>query len=112
VRLVYERQRLAGVDVFTDGEQRRDSYASFVGGRLDNCRLIPLVDLLPLVEDPRKFEEELRALDVPATKVRHPAVLGPLGRSKPLAGHELAFVKRITDRPVKVALPGPYLLAR
>lgn len=28
-------QRRAGVDVFTDGEQRRDDHASFVGARLD-----------------------------------------------------------------------------
>ena len=91
-------QLRAGVDVVTDGEQRRDSYASFVGGRLDNCQLIPLTDLLPLVDDPEKFARELRALDVPAAEVRHPAVFGPLGRSRPLAGHELAFV-RDADRP-------------
>ncbi len=112
VRLVVEAQLRAGCDVVTDGEQRRDSYASFVGGRLDNCQLIPLTDLLPLVDDPEKFAEELRALDVPAGDVRHPAVFGPLGRSKPLAVHELSFVRTLTDRAVKVALPGPYLLTR
>ena len=47
-RLAVEAQLRAGVDVVTDGEQRRDNYASFVGGRLDNCQLIPLTDLLPL----------------------------------------------------------------
>ena len=52
VRLAVEAQLRAGVDVVTDGEQRRDSYASFVGGLLDNCQLIPLTDLLPLVDDP------------------------------------------------------------
>jgi 5-methyltetrahydropteroyltriglutamate--homocysteine methyltransferase len=109
---VIRAQLEAGVDVVTDGEQRRDSYASFVGGRLDNCQLIPLTDLLPLVDDPLKFEAEMRSLDVPASEVRHPAVRGPLGRSRPLAVHELRFVQSITDRPVKVALPGPYLLTR
>jgi 5-methyltetrahydropteroyltriglutamate--homocysteine methyltransferase len=112
VRLVVEAQLRAGVDVVTDGEQRRDSYASFVAGILDNCQLIPLTDLLPLVDDPEEFERELRALDVPAGEVRHPAVFGPLGRSKPLAVHELTFVKTLTQKPVKIALPGPYLLAR
>ncbi len=112
VRLVVESQLRAGVDVVTDGEQRRDSYASFVAGILDNCQLIPLTDLLPLVDDPEEFERELRALDVPAGEVRHPAVFGPLGRSKPLAVHELEFVKTLTQKPVKIALPGPYLLAR
>jgi 5-methyltetrahydropteroyltriglutamate--homocysteine methyltransferase len=98
--------------VVTDGEQRRDNYASFVGGLLDNCQLVPLVDLLPLVDDPAEFEEEMRALDVPAAEVRHPAVWGPLGRSRSLAVHEYEFARTLTDRPVKVALPGPYLLTR
>jgi 5-methyltetrahydropteroyltriglutamate--homocysteine methyltransferase len=112
VRLAVEAQLRTGVDVVTDGEQRRDSYASFVGGRLDNCQLIPLTDLLPLVDDPAAFEQELRALDVPAAEVRHPAVFGPLGRSRPLAVHELEFLATLTDKPAKVALPGPYLLTR
>jgi len=112
VRLCLGEQLRAGVDALTDGEQRRDSYASFVGGRLDNCQLIPLTDLLPLVDDPEHFREELRALDVPAADVRHPAVFGPLGRSRPIAAHEAVFLRTLTDRPVKIALPGPYLLAR
>jgi len=112
VRLAVDAQLRAGVNVVTDGEQRRDNYASFVGGRLDNCQLIPLTDLLPLVDDPEKLEKEMRSLDVPASEVRHPALFGPLGRSRPLAGHEHAFARTLTDRPVKVALPGPYLLTR
>ena len=64
--------------------------------RLDNCQLIPVTDLLPYVDDPDKFAEELRALDVPAEQVRHPAVFGRLGRSRPLAVHELEFVRGVT----------------
>jgi 5-methyltetrahydropteroyltriglutamate--homocysteine methyltransferase len=112
VRLSVAAQERAGVDVVTDGEQRRDSYASFVGGILDNCQLIPVTDLLPYVEDPAEFERELRALDVPAETVRHPAVFGPLGRSRALAVDEFRFVSSLSKRPVKVALPGPYLLTR
>jgi 5-methyltetrahydropteroyltriglutamate--homocysteine methyltransferase len=112
VRLAVAAQLRAGVDVVTDGEQRRDNYASFVGARLDNCQLVPIVDLLPYVEDPEAFQRELDALDVPADNVRHPAVFGPLGRSRPLAAHELDLVRTLSDRPVKVALPGPYLLTR
>src|SRR2546429_392761 len=111
-RLAVQAQLRAGVDVVTDGEQRRDNYASFVGGRLDNCQLIPLTDLLPLVDDPATFEAEMRSLDVPASQVRHPALFGRLGRSRPLAVHELDTVRALTDTPVKIALPGPYLLTR
>jgi 5-methyltetrahydropteroyltriglutamate--homocysteine methyltransferase len=112
VRLALRAQERAGVDVATDGEQRRDSYASFVGARLDNCQLVPLTDLLSYVDDPAHFAGELAKLDVPADKVRHPAVLGKLSRSRPLAVHELEFARGETALPVKVALPGPYLLTR
>ncbi|MGH9076839.1 MAG: 5-methyltetrahydropteroyltriglutamate--homocysteine methyltransferase [Acidimicrobiales bacterium] len=112
VRLAVGAQLRAGADVLTDGEQRRDSYASFVGGLLENCQLIPVVDLLPYVDDPDEFSRELAALDVPAEQVRHPAVFGPLGRGRPLAVHEARFVQGLSDQPVKVCLPGPYLLTR
>ncbi|HWK95145.1 MAG TPA: 5-methyltetrahydropteroyltriglutamate--homocysteine methyltransferase [Pseudolabrys sp.] len=112
VRLVAAAQDRAGVGVMTDGEQRRDSYASFVATRLDNCQLIPLTDLLPLVDHPEEFERELRALDVPAADVRHPAVFGRIGRSRSLAAHEFDFLRTLTAKPIKIALPGPYLLTR
>ncbi len=112
VRLAIASQQSSHVDVVTDGEQRRDSYASFVASRLDNCQLIPLIDLLPLVDDPEEFEQELRALDVPAADVRHPALFGRISRSRPLVAHEVDFARTVTELPIKVALPGPYLLTR
>jgi len=104
VRLALQGQLDGGADVVSDGEQRRDNYASFVGARLDNCQLVPITDLMAYVSDPAEFERELRALDVPAGKVRHPAVFGPLSRSRPLAVHELERLRPLTDRPIKVAL--------
>ena len=112
VKLCIEAQLRAGVDVLTDGEQRRDNYASFVGGLLDNCQLIPLSDLTAMVDDAEKFQRELRALDVPAGEVRHPVVYGKLGRSRSLAIHEIEYARTCSDIAVKVALPGPYLLTR
>lgn len=112
VRLAVAAQERAGVDLVVDGEMRRDNYSSFVAGRLQNTQLIPITDLLPYVDDPDEFARELSALDVPASEVRHPAVFGPLGRDKPLAAHEVAFVQSISDTPVKVCLPGPYLQTR
>ena len=112
VQLSIDAQIRAGVDVLTDGEQRRDNYASFVGRLLDNCQLIPLSDLTAMVDDAEKFRRELRALDVPAGEVRHPVVYGKLGRSRSLAVHEFKFARTYSERPAKVALPGPYLLTR
>lgn len=112
VRLIASAQQRAGASIYTDGEQRRDSYASFVATRLENCQLVPLTDLLPLMEDPSAFEAELRALDVPAGEVRHPGVFGRIRRARPIAVHELDFLRTLTSGPIKVALPGPYLLTR
>ena len=112
VRLIAAAQQRAGASIYTDGEQRRDSYASFVATRLENCQLVPLTDLLPLMPDPSAFEAELRALDVPAGEVRHPGVFGRIRRSRPIALHELDFLRTLTAGPIKVALPGPYLLTR
>lgn len=112
VRLAVGAQIRSGVDVVTDGEQRRDNSASFMSGWLDNCPLIPLPALRPLVDDPETFTSELHPLDVPAAEVRHPAIVGLLGRRQPLAAQEYAFVRTLTERPVKMTLPGPYLLTR
>ena len=112
VRLAVAAQERAGVDLVTDGEQRRDNYASFVGNRIGGCQLIPITDLLPLVADPEKFQQELQSLDVPADRVRHPAVTAPLVRKKDIACNELEFLHSISDHPAKIALPGPYLLSR
>ncbi|MBL8848329.1 MAG: hypothetical protein JNG89_01535 [Planctomycetaceae bacterium] len=109
---VIAAQERAGVHVVTDGEQRRDSYASFIGNHLENCQLVPIVDLLSYVDEPDRFREELKALDVPAESVRHPAVFGKLARRTPIVVPELQFAQSRTARPIKVALPGPYLLTR
>ena len=112
VRLALAAQERAGAHVVTDGEQRRDSYVGFVGSRLENCQLVPLTDLLPMVDEPEKLAAEFARLDVPAERVRHPAILGRIARTRPIARHELDFARGATRKPVKVALPGPYLLSR
>lgn len=112
VKLAVQAQESAGVNFVSDGECKRDNYASFVGHKLEGCQLIPLTDLLPLVDDPEKFQHEMQSLDVPAEKVRHPAVLGRLSRKSNIAVDELRYLSSISRSPLKVALPGPYLLTR
>lgn len=102
----------AGVDVVVDGEQRRDNFYSFVTEKLDGTRLMSLAEMLETVEDKASFEEMLSTLDVPASAIRNPTCVGRLSRREPLAVNELRFVKQLTDKPVKVPLPGPYLLTR
>jgi methionine synthase II (cobalamin-independent) len=102
----------AGVDVVVDGEHRRDNFYSFVAEKLDGTRLMSLAEMLDTVEDKAAFEEMLTTLDVPASSIRNPTCIGRLGRREPLAVDEARVVRQLTDRPIKIALPGPYLLTR
>jgi len=49
VREALAAQLDAGVDLVTDGEQRRDNFYSFVAARLDGVRLMTLAEMLDLV---------------------------------------------------------------
>ena len=109
---VLHLQEAAGVDMVTDGEQRRDNFYSFVAEKLAGVEIMTLAEMLDVVEDKGSFERVLQALDVPADSISSPTCVGRLDRERPLAVDELRFLKRHTDRPVKVTLPGPYLLTR
>jgi len=112
VRRCVETQVEAGVDIVVDGEMRRDNFYSFVTDKLEGTRLMSLAEMLDTVEDKAAFEEMLATLDVPASAIRNPTCTGKLERREPLAVEELRFVRQLTDKPVKVTLPGPYLLTR
>ncbi|WP_311315656.1 cobalamin-independent methionine synthase II family protein [Neobacillus niacini] len=105
-------QEEAGIDIVSDGEQRRDNFISFVAEHLDNVRMLMVSELLEYVEDKASFEEILGTLDVPAFSMSNPAATGKISRKKPLALDDFLFLKKHTDKAVKVALPGPYLLTR
>ena len=107
-----ELQHDAGIDIVTDGEQRRDNFYSFVAAKLSGVRLMTLAEMLDVVDDRTAFERVLRTLDVPAFAISNPSCVGRIERREPLAVDELEFVKRHTRKPVKVTLPGPYLLTR
>lgn len=112
VRRTVRLQEEAGVDLLVDGEHHRDNFYSFVADKVDGTRLMSLAEMLDTVEDKAGFEEMLHTLDVPASAIRNPTCVGKLARRAPLAARELRLVCRLTDRPVKVTLPGPYLLTR
>ena len=105
-------QEAAGVDVVTDGEQRRDGFFSFVAEKLGGVQLMTLAEMLDVVENKAAFELILQTLDVPAFSISNATCVGPISRKKPLAADEVRFLQRHTARPIKVPLPGPYLMTR
>jgi 5-methyltetrahydropteroyltriglutamate--homocysteine methyltransferase len=112
VRRTVRIQEKAGLDVVVDGEHRRDNFYSFITDKVDGTRLMSLAEMLDEMEDKSGFEEMLTTLDVPASAIRNPTCTGRLERREPLALDDFRFVKSITDKPVKITLPGPYLLTR
>ena len=112
IRRCVQLQVEAGVDIVVDGEHRRDNFYSFVTDKLDGTQLMSLAEMLDTVDDKASFEEMLSTLDVPASAIKNPTCVGKLARREPLAVNELRFVQSLTDKPVKITLPGPYLLTR
>jgi len=105
-------QEEAGVDLVTDGEQRRDNFYSFVADKLEGVQLMSLAEMLDVVEDKAGFERILQTLDVPAYSIKNPTCVGKIKRREPLTLDEYHFLRQHTKRPIKVPLPGPYILTR
>src|SRR5712691_13104312 len=105
-------QEDAGVDILSDGEQRRDNFYSFVVEKLEGVNLMTVAQLLSHVKDRARFEETLRALDVPAFAMKSPVATGQIKAKRGLATDELQFLEAHTKRKIKVPLPGPYMLTK
>jgi 5-methyltetrahydropteroyltriglutamate--homocysteine methyltransferase len=105
-------QETLGCDIVTDGELRRDNFYSFVAEKLSGVRLMTLAEMLDVVEDKAGFEQLLQTLDVPAYSISSPICTARIGRREALTAEDLAFARRHSSRPIKVTLPGPYLLTR
>ena len=77
VLLAIKYQEDAGVDIITDGEQRRDNFYSFVVSKLSGMKLMKVSELMGYMKDRARVEEVLRALDGPAFAIKSPSVVDP-----------------------------------
>jgi 5-methyltetrahydropteroyltriglutamate--homocysteine methyltransferase len=112
VLIAIKYQEDAGIDIISDGEQRRDNFYSFVADKIEGIELKTVAEFIDFVEDKASFEEMLRRLDVPAFAIRSPIVTNYIKKKTYLALNEAQFLKKHTNKKIKVALPGPYLLTR
>ncbi len=95
-RLAIRDMERAGIDVITDGEMRRESYSNRFATALDG------VDAdHPGVITNRTGQETLV-----------PRVVGPIRRARPIELRDMQFLRRNTDRPAKITLPGPFTMAQ
>ena len=112
IRRTVHLQEKAGLDIIVDGEHRRESFYAFITDKVAGTRLMSLADMLDHVEDKAEFEEMLRTMDMPASAVKNPTCIGRLSRRESLAVDDLRFLRTLSRKPVKITLPGPYLLTR
>ncbi|HET9507670.1 MAG TPA: cobalamin-independent methionine synthase II family protein [Gaiellaceae bacterium] len=92
---VLELER-AGVDVVTDGEMRRESYSNRFATALDG------VDL----------DEPGVALDRTGHENPVPRVVGPIRRTRPVEVRDVQFLRSLTDRRIKITVPGPFTMTQ
>jgi 5-methyltetrahydropteroyltriglutamate--homocysteine methyltransferase len=95
-RLAVRDLELAGVDVVTDGEMRRESYSNRFATALDG------VDL----------DEPGVALDRTGHENPVPRVVGPVRRTRPVEVRDVEFLRSITDRRIKITVPGPFTMTQ
>ena len=95
-RLAIRDMELAGIDIISDGEIRRESYSN-------------------------RFATALSGIDLdnPATvrgrtsgTVVVPRIVGPIRRLYPVEMRDVAFLRRHTDHTIKITLPGPFTMSR
>ena len=89
-------QELAGLDIITDGEIRRESYSNRFATELDG------VDL----------DNPGMAPDRSGHPNPVPRIVGKIRRRKSVQVRDLEFLKAHTSRPVKITVPGPFTMSQ
>ena len=95
-RLAVRELELAGLDIVTDGEMRRESYSNHFATALEGLDL----------DRPGVFTERV------GTQNEVPRVVGPIRRARPVEAGAARVLRESTDRAVKVTLPGPFTMSQ
>ncbi|MGG1397644.1 cobalamin-independent methionine synthase II family protein [Bacillus salipaludis] len=109
---VIKLQEDLGIDIITSGELGRDNYVSFVSDKISGVRMMNMSEMLDYIDDKKAFENILTALDVPAVSIKNAICVGKLNYNGDIVANELLMMKKFTNKPVKITMPGPYLLTR
>jgi 5-methyltetrahydropteroyltriglutamate--homocysteine methyltransferase len=94
--LAIRDQEQAGLDIVTDGEQRRESYSNRFATALDG------VDL----DNPGKTANRTGGFTIV------PRVVGSIQRRHPVEVRDVEFLRANTDRMIKMTVPGPFTMAQ
>ena len=94
--MAIKAQEDAGIDIITDGEMRRESYSNRFATALDG------VD----IDNPGS------ALDRSGHPNPVPRVTGKIRRRHPVEIDDVIFLRRHTQRQVKISVPGPFTMSQ
>jgi 5-methyltetrahydropteroyltriglutamate--homocysteine methyltransferase len=94
--MAIKAQEEAGLDIVTDGEIRRESYSNRFATALEG------VD----IDNPGT------ALDRSGHPNPVPRIVGKIRRMRPVEVDDLTFLKRHTNRKVKITVPGPFTMSQ
>jgi len=95
-RVAVRDMERAGVEIVTDGEMRRESYSNRFATALDG------VDL----------DQPGVALDRTGHENPVPRVVGRVRRARPVEIRDVEFLRSITDRRIKITVPGPFTMTQ
>jgi 5-methyltetrahydropteroyltriglutamate--homocysteine methyltransferase len=85
----------AGIDIITDGEIRRESYSNRFATALEGLDLV----------NPGQVKARSGLTSVPR-------VVGKIRRSGPVELRDMQFLRKNTDLPAKITLPGPFTMGQ
>src|SRR5262249_55791263 len=93
--LAIRDQERAGLDIITDGEQRRESYSNRFATALDG------ID----IENPGT------TLNRSGNPIPVPRIAGKITRRQPVEVRDVELLRANTDRKIKATVPGPFTMA-
>jgi 5-methyltetrahydropteroyltriglutamate--homocysteine methyltransferase len=94
--LAIRDQERAGVDIISDGEQRRESYSNHFATALDG------VD----IDSPGTTMSRM------GRPIQVPRITGPIKRRRPVEVRDVQWLRANTDRSIKATVPGPFTMSR
>jgi 5-methyltetrahydropteroyltriglutamate--homocysteine methyltransferase len=94
--LAIHQQEVAGLDIITDGEMRRESYSNRFATALEG------VDL----ENPGSVVSRT------GNAISVPRVVGKIRRRRAVEVRDLQFLRANTDHLVKITVPGPFTMSQ
>jgi 5-methyltetrahydropteroyltriglutamate--homocysteine methyltransferase len=94
--LAIRDQERAGLDIITDGEQRRESYSNRFATALDG------IDV----------EKPGTVINRNGRPVPVPRIVGPIRRQHPVELRDLKVLRANTARKIKATVPGPFTMGR